>query len=133
MTAKEELQNCRNAIIESEIIDEIIKRKMAKLDLQAMILSDMPASRSCNRDKILNTIASTEMLELLKHRDIIDLTYEKIEKVTDSRCRIILKMRYIQCRSWVYIARKLNASESLVHKLHSRGLSLYENIQFDRH
>jgi DNA-directed RNA polymerase specialized sigma24 family protein len=131
--AKQELRQCSYLMLEIENIEELIKRKMQKLDIQSMQLSDMPRSGGTNRDKILGTIGNVEELEHIKaiayHNEQIQEVELKISRMDKSQERTLLRMRYLQNMQFKEIAYKFNCTERAVHLLHSKSLESYSVVQ----
>ena len=55
-----------------------------------------------------------------------------IFEIKDGRYQAILEERYINMRSWSFIARRIGYEESQTYLLHQKGLSVFDRI-FDEH
>ena len=130
--AKQELKQCSYLMLEVENLEELIKRKMQKLDIQPAQYTDIPKSISNTKDKIASTISQVEELEELKdvieHQDYIYNVQQKISIMELSQERTLLRMRYIQNMQFKQIAYKFNCTERSIHTLHSSALINYSRI-----
>ena len=130
--AKQELRQCSYLMLEVENLEELIRRKRQKLDIQPAQYSDMPKSTQSNKDKICSTLAETEELEELKnvieHQEYIYNVQQKISMMELSQERTLLRMRYIQNMQFKQIAYKFNYTERSIHTLHSSALINYSRI-----
>lgn len=135
--AKAELRECLFLTLEienvKEIIDEIIKRKMEKLGMQAMKLTDMPSGGGCNNDKILNTLQAVEELELEKrireNNEKILLVRSKINSLELPEERLILRMKYLQNKTFEEIRKEINYSIRRTQWMHGQALKSYSLLE----
>lgn len=55
-----------------------------------------------------------------------------IFEIKDGRYQAILEERYINMRSWSFIARRIGYEESQTYLLHQKGLSIFDRIFDER-
>lgn len=115
-----------------------IKRIQRKLDLlEARVLNvtsqltGMPRGGSSDRDAVLASLADVtdeyykRLAEAERHElEVLDF----INTIPDTRCRIILKLRYVDCRKWNSVLAKLQltdeqASRPTMFRLHGKALN----------
>lgn len=134
MRAKEFLKQYKRAKAEADRLE----RQLAELDdLVGNITVDPTAEHvqtSRNPDQIGSLVARrTDMQESLKKAkdhalDVMQEVITVIDKLEDPDYQIILQARYIERKSWRYIAELVHYDGRYVFKLHNRALKKVDAI-----
>lgn len=100
-----------------------------KLEHVTSVPSATPKGGGSIYPKAESIVARIIDLEASLNRDIdvlIDIKYiinEIIEKIEDDRERLLLEYRYIDCKTFEWIAAEMELSWQWTHELHGRALS----------
>lgn len=81
-------------------------------------------------DQIMRLMNTHELINE-KVDELIDLKIQvsnEIDYIDDRKFRIILRERYINMRSWEYIAGKLTYEVRHIHRLHGNALIAFEQV-----
>lgn len=121
--------------LEEEIkaIDEQLAHLDSIIGRVTVVMTDMPHSPNKVNSK---EIALTDAIDLKKDRaakmeQLIKLHKEistLIDEVPTREHRCLLTMRYLNHRSWLFIADKLGVTERHVYRLHKSALKETENV-----
>ena len=114
-----ELENRLNKLKRQEVSDKVIASA-----------SDFPYNQyqlkiqGYEDDKYIEKIRARLIRRIRRCKKLRLEIEEFIEEIEDSRIRLIFELRYIQCKSWVYISNKLGSSnESYARKSHDRYIA----------
>jgi RNA polymerase sigma factor (sigma-70 family) len=125
---KQQLQEYRRAAAEIERLKERIGTVKNELyGMRSVLISDMPRGTP-ERDRLerlcdLKSDLITEYEEQVNEQNIHMLEIENaIRALTDERYRTVLSMRYLDGRSWGYIAEHMGYDLRWVYRLHGRAL-----------
>lgn len=135
INVKDELMKIRaiKAGIESK------QRQIKELDAQktlikASVIDDMPKCEGCNIyervDYILDKIDKLEKAmrkDISKLCDLLILWRERSDALGADE-RLIINLRYFECRSWRMIAKDLCYDERQIYRLHAKALGNLSEI-----
>lgn len=119
-----------NSVRESRMDAKRLQSKLSQLEARATSitsqLSGMPRGGGADRDAVLASLAdvSCEYYAMLAHAEETELEVLKfIESLSKTNYRMILKLRYIECKRWPRVLADLK----------SAGLDIEERRMFVLH
>ncbi len=144
MDNRDPVREYLNSVLESRMEIKRIKRKLDLLEARALNvtsqLTGMPRGGTAERDAVLASLADAtdEYYKRLAKAESHELeVLNFIDSIPDARCRIILKLRYVDCRKWSSVLAQLQlsddqASRRTMFRLHGKALNaareLYKEI-----
>ena len=126
MTVCQWLGRARNISREVDMLERSRREEYERVTSIASQLSGSAGTTSSpNPHKFDKLIEYDELLgrrveELLGVKAEIE---EQISRLKDSRCRMLLHMRYVDCREWNEIRRNMHYSESNIYKLRKKAIA----------
>lgn len=129
MTAKQYLSQLRKIESRIEINIEQLERLRSLAEKTTTVFSPCKSYGSNQHpDKIAEIVCKIIELEDLIAIDLGDLLktkikiWEAINKVGDANFRMILLLRYVECRNWKDIAEEMFYSERWIYQAHGQAL-----------
>ena len=133
MTAKEYMRQARHLTQEMDEDRERLARLWSRLTTPGGQRTDgMPRGGGQDREAMLAQYADLKAAVERKNGERlreIDGIRQAVERVTDSRSRRLLKMRYLDGWGWRRIARAMHYSEDHMWTLHREALRELERIR----
>ena len=135
MERNDPVRNYLSSVREARMDAKRLRVKVDQLEARAMSitsqLSGMPRGGGADRDAVLASLAdvSRDYYTMLAHAEETELEVLKfIDSLEESSHRIILKLRYIDCRRWPRVLSTLNdsgiqMSERKMFMLHGEALT----------
>lgn len=127
-------------------LDNTVNAKLEQLEaLRSMTtkitgtLTDNRVQESLSSDKIPKLICKIIELDKEITTDIdrlVDLKAEvmrKIDNIPDEDYRLLLTLRYLNFKTWEYIAVEMNYTYKWVHELHKRALAEFDKEYIEIH
>lgn len=56
--------------------------------------------------------------------------FDIIERIKDHEQRLILKMRYVDCKKWEDIEQELHVSKNTMHRIHRKALKEFNSLWY---
>ncbi|SET55905.1 RNA polymerase sigma factor, sigma-70 family [Natronincola peptidivorans] len=110
-----------------------LEDKLLELETKATkittYITDEPKSTNNNSDKISNVVMKIIEVQQRINKQL-EKSYEILRKIEEAieilpeRERYLIRLRYIDCKSWEQIAVDMNYSWQHIHKIHSDALKL---------
>lgn len=115
--------------------------KLSRLDnIKAQKMSAMPMSQSAIHDRIAESICDLDEIEHKHVKETVNEMnrvkmeiYQAIEKLDDSKVKVVMLYRYIDGLNWKEISQKIGYEEAQVHRFHALGLDKIEIAEAEEH
>lgn len=126
MTVIQWLSRARNVSREVEILERSRREEYERVTAIASQLSGSAGVSATKNPHKFDRLA--EYSEALQRREEELLTLKReisdaISRVEESRYRILLHLRYCDCRSWLEIQYAMQYSKSSCHRIHSEAVA----------
>lgn len=114
--------------------DRIRELKSERLSPKNQIITGMPRGSNSTPDKFGEVMIQLERLELKAMATYVKLLRacerieNAIETLEDSKERLLMRSRYIDCMSWKDIAKEMNYSVENIYKLHGQILEKLKSV-----
>ena len=147
MDNRDPVREYLNSVLESRMEIKRIRRKLDLLEVRALNvtsqLTGMPRGGSSDRDAVLASLADVTAdyyarLAWAERHELEVLQF--IDSLPDQMHRVILKLRYVDCRRWAKVLAYLNSegvsiSQAQMFYLHGKALNAarekYKEIHHD--
>lgn len=126
MTVYQWLNRARNVSSEVDIIERSRREEYERVTAIASQLSGSAGVTSTPNPHRFDRLAEYDEALARRENELLTVKAEiaaAISRVDDSRYRIMLHLRYCDCRSWREIQRAMNYSKSGCFKLHSEAVA----------
>lgn len=114
-----------------DLQDQERSLREVSMSAKAQQLSDMPKGSAVKSD-LSDVLVRYERVQ----KKIQEKLYEAMEKrleiedailnISDAKAAAVLRLRYIEMQKWEKIASKLGYSVKQIHRIHGKGLDLFE-------
>ena len=132
---KHELQEYMKQVREQKRLESRIAELTAEMQrIKSVVLSDVPKGKGKSNERLEQIIDEKQQLindykEQIKKAHIIMSKIEvAVNSLSDERFRMILSMRYLDGRTWEYIADKMNYELRWIYILHGRALNKIRDV-----
>ena len=132
---KRELQEYMKQVREQKRLESRIAELTAEMQrIKSVVLSDTPKGKGKSNERLQNIIDEKQKLineyrEKIKQGHIVMTNIEAaLNKLNDERFRTILSLRYLDGRTWEYIADKMNYNLKWIYILHERALNKIKDV-----
>ena len=129
---KEYLQNVR----EQKRLESRIAELTAEMQrIKSVVLSDTPKGKGKSNERLEYIIDEKQQLindyknQILLNQKLMHNIEAAINSLTDERFRMILSMRYLDGRTWEYIADNMNYNLKWIYILHERALNKIKDVK----
>lgn len=145
MDNRDPVREYLNSVLESRMEIKRIRRKLDLLEARALNitsqLTGMPRGGGPDRDAVLASLADAtgEYYRRLAEAEQHELeVLQFIDSIPDYRCRIILKLRYIDCRKWPSVLKQLEVSDDYMSRktmfrLHGKALNAARELYKEKY
>lgn len=133
---KRELQEYMKQVREQKRLESRIAELTAEMQrIKSVVLSDTPKGKGKSNERLQNIIDEKQKLineyrEKIKQGHIVMTNIEAaLNKLNDERFRTILSLRYLDGRTWEYIADNMNYNLKWIYILHERALNKIKDVK----
>ena len=133
---KHELQEYMKQVREQKRLESRIAELTAEMQrIKSVVLSDTPKGKGKSNERLEQIIDEKQQLindykEQIKKAHIIMSKIEvAVNSLSDERFRMILSMRYLDGRTWEYIADNMNYNLKWIYILHKRALNKIKDVK----
>lgn len=132
---KRELQEYMEQVREQKRLESRIAELTAEMQrIKSVVLSDVPKGKGKSNERLEQIIDEKQQLineykaQIKKSHIIMSKIEVAVNSLSDERFRMILSMRYLDGRTWEYIADKMEYNLKWIYILHSRALNSISSI-----
>lgn len=128
---KDYLKSYGDAIRAEKAIEDEIKQLRLDKMCPSIVIDDMPRGVGGHSDLSDYIVKVDELLEVLRMsmEERIELRREiirKVESMSNETEKLVLRLRYIQMKTWEELAAQIGYSWQHVHKIHGKALQHFE-------
>lgn len=133
---KRELQEYMQNVREQKRLESRIAELTAEMQrIKSVVLSDTPKGKGNSNERLEQIIDEKQQLindyknQILWNQKLMHNIEAAINSLTDERFRMILSMRYLDDRTFEYIADKMNYELRWIYILHGRALNKIRDVK----
>lgn len=133
---KRDLQEYMKQVREQKRLESRIAELTAEMQsIRSVVLSDTPKGKGKSNERLDQIIDEKQQLindyknHILLNQKLMHNIEVAINSVSDERFRMILSMRYLDGRTWEYIADKMNYELRWIYILHGRALNKIRDVK----
>ena len=133
---KHELQEYMKQVREQKRLESRIAELTAEMQsIRSVVLSDVPKGKGKSNERLEQIIGEKQQLindyknQILFNQQLMHNIEAAINSLTDERFRMILSMRYLDDRTFEYIADKMNYELRWIYILHGRALNKIRDVK----
>lgn len=133
---KRELQEYMKQVREQKRLESRIAELTAEMQrIRSVVLSDTPKGKCKSNERLEQIIDEKQQLindyknQILFNQQLMHNIEAAINSLTDERFCMILSMRYLDGRTWEYIADKMNYNLKWIYILHERALNKIKDVK----
>ena len=133
---KGDLQEYVKQVREQKRLESRIAELTAEMQrIKSVVLSDTPKGKGKSNERLEQIIDEKQQLindykaQIKKSHIIMSKIEVAVNSVSDERFRTILSMRYLDGRTWEYIADKMNYELRWIYILHGRALNKIRDVK----